>query len=95
MYYCEVDSLRYGNVIVKVFDQDHRLVGVGTCFGENDCYMRLHKKIDSPEALEKIRRAMAEDKNCPQVNWQFSQPALPSADKPALPSTDGSEPSSD
>lgn len=60
MYYGETESLRYGNVLVKAFDEDHRLVGVGLYFGRGNGKMYLQEEINSPEAQEELKKSIAE-----------------------------------
>ena len=72
MYYCETESLRYGNELIKAFNHEHRLVGVGLYFGRGTGKMYLHEEIDSPEAQSELKKIIAEA--CPHVEWELHQP---------------------
>ncbi len=76
MYYGELESLRYGNVLVKAFDGDHRLVGVGLYFGRGKGKIYLQEEIDSSEDKEALTEAIA--KACSEqrkikVVWELQE----------------------
>ena len=66
MYYCETESLRYGNVLVKVLDKEHRLVGSGAYFGRGNGKVFLQEEIDSPEVQKKLQDSI--DEACSKIH---------------------------
>lgn len=73
MYHCETENLRGGGTIVKAFDKDDQLVGIGAYFGDDDCCMHMHKKITSPQDQSKLKQAIVEA--CPYANWVLDKPS--------------------
>lgn len=60
MYNCEAESLRNGNVLVKVLDDEQQLVGAGAYFGKGTGIVFLREEINSPEVQEKLQESINE-----------------------------------
>ena len=59
MYSCTVESLREWNYLIRVFDKNNHLIGMGSFFGNDQESLHLFLKIESSEAQNELLHSVS------------------------------------